>query len=99
MWLLILVMIGADNPNVMTIPLEAYETEEICQTELEALKIKAQDDSGQAALVCLLDARPEPINADDINEDDIFNQGIDDSMIIAKTMDMELGPGIIMSGA
>ena len=26
MWLLILVMIGADNPNIMTIPVETYET-------------------------------------------------------------------------
>jgi len=98
-WLLILVFIGADNPKIMTIPIESYETEEICQTQLEELTIAAQDDTGQAALVCLLDARPEPIDADDINEDDIFNQGIDDSMIIAKAMDMKLGPGIIMSGA
>ena len=29
MWLLILVMIGADNPNIMTIPVETYETKEI----------------------------------------------------------------------
>jgi hypothetical protein len=99
MWLLILVMVGTDNPDIMTIPVETYETKEICQAELEALTEEAQDTSGQAALVCLLDARPEPIDADDINEDDIFNQGIDDSMIIAKAMDMKLGPGIIMSGA
>jgi len=30
MWLLILVMIGADNPNVMTIPLDSYATEVGC---------------------------------------------------------------------
>ena len=99
MWLLILVMIGADNPNIMTIPVEEYPTQEICEMELELLTEAAQDDTGQAALVCLLDARPEPIDADDIKEDDIFNQGIDDSMIIVKAMDMKLGPGIIMSGA
>ena len=101
MWLLILVMIGADNPNIMTIPVETYETKEICQAELEDLTIKAQDTTGQAALVCLLYARPEPIDADDINEDEypITPQGIDDSMIIVKAMDMKLEPGIIMSGA
>mgnify|MGYP000222174716 CR=1 FL=1 len=101
MWLLILVFIGADNPNIMTIPVESYETEEICQTQLEELTIAAQDDTGQAALVCLLDARPEPLDADDINEDEypITPQGIDDSMIIVKAMDMKLEPGIIMSGA
>jgi hypothetical protein len=101
MWLLILVMVGTDNPDIMTIPVETYETKEICQAELETLTEEAQDTSGQAALVCLLDARPEPIDADDINEDEypITPQGIDDSMIIVKAMDMKLEPGIIMSGA
>ena len=97
-WLLILVFIGADNPKIMTIPIESYETEEICQTQLEELTIAAQDNTGQAELICLLDARPEPIDADDIKEYDIFNQGIDDSMIIVKKMEMILEPGIIMKG-
>jgi len=83
-WLLILVFIGADNPKIMTIPIESYETEEICQTQLEELTIVAQDDTGQAALVCLLDARPEPIDADDINPDEIDFLGPEDSLIIAK---------------
>jgi len=83
-WLLILVFIGADNPKIMTIPIESYETEEICQTQLEELTRVAQDDTGQAALVCLLDARPEPIDADDINPDEIDFLGPEDSLIIAK---------------
>lgn len=98
MWLLILVMIGADNPNIITVPVETYETKEICQAELELLTTAAQDNTGQAALVCLRDPRPEPIDADDIKEYDIFNQGIDDSMIIVKKMEMILEPGIIMKG-
>ena len=106
MWLLILVMIGADNPNVMTIPLDSYATEEICYEELIELEIKAQDDSGQAALVCLYDARPEPVDINDIRPEKLEPRGIDDSLILAKRMQMKLekssiilGPGIIMSGA
>tara|TARA_B100000953_G_scaffold7964_1_gene7102 strand:+ start:298 stop:567 length:270 start_codon:yes stop_codon:yes gene_type:complete len=83
-WLLILVFIGADNPKIMTIPIESYETEEICQTQLEELTIAAQDNTGQAELICLLDARPEPIDADDINPDEIDFLGPEDSLIIAK---------------
>ena len=54
--------------------------------ELELLTEAAQDDTGQAALVCLRDARPEPIDIE-LNPD--FNdEGLeyhpDDSMIIVK---------------
>lgn len=58
-------------------------------------KLKAQDDSGQAALVCLKDPRV----AEPVNERKLFDEGIEDSMLIAKSMDMVLEPGIIMSGA
>lgn len=94
MWLLVLVMIGVDNPNIMTLPLEKYETEEVCYDKLVELEIKAQDESGQAALVCLKDPRV----AEPVNERKLFDEGIDDSMIIAKASSMILGPGIIMSG-
>jgi len=85
MWILILVMIGADNPNIMTIPVGEYPTQEICEMELELLTEAAQDDTGQAALVCLRDAR-EPVDIE-LNPD--FNdEGLeyhpDDSMIIVK---------------
>lgn len=30
MWLLVLVMIGVDSPNIMTVPLEKYESQEVC---------------------------------------------------------------------
>ena len=95
MWLLVLVMIGVDNPNIMTLPLEKYETEEVCYDKLVELEIKAQDESGQAALVCLKDPRV----AEPVNERKLFDEGIEDSMLIAKSMDMVLEPGIIMSGA
>ena len=94
MWLCVLVMIGVDNQNIMTLPLEKYETEEVCYDKLVELEIKAQDESGQAALVCLKDPRV----AEPVNERKLFDEGIDDSMIIAKTSSMILGPGIIMSG-
>jgi hypothetical protein len=99
MWILILVMIGADNPNIMTIPVEEYPTQEICEMELELLTEAAQDDTGQAALVCLRDARPEPIDIELKPFDDGMQYPADDSMIIVKAMDMKLEPGIIMSGA
>jgi hypothetical protein len=99
MWILILVMIGADNPNIMTIPVEEYPTHEICEMEVELLTEAAQDDTGQAALVCLRDARPEPIDIELKPFDDGMQYPADDSLIIVKAMDMKLEPGIIMSGA
>ena len=72
MWLLVLVMIGVDNPNIMTLPLEKYETEEVCYDKLVELEIKAQDESGQAALVCLKDPRV----AEPGNERKLFDEGI-----------------------
>ena len=105
MWILILVMIGADNPNIMTIPVEEYPTQEICEMELELLTEAAQDDTGQAALVCLRDAR-EPVDIELKPFDDGMQFPADDSMIIVKSMDIKLEkssiilePGIIMKGA
>ena len=95
MWLLVLVMIGVDNPNIMTVPLEKYETEEVCYDNLVERELKAQDDSGQAALVCLKDPR----YLSPVDDKKFFDEGIDDSMIIVKAMDMVLEPGIIMTGA
>ena len=101
MWLLILVMVGTDNPDIMTIPVETYETKEICQAELETLTEEAQDTSGQAALVCLRDGRMKLPDLNDIELkpfDDGMQYPADDSLIIVKAMDMKLEPGIIMSG-
>ena len=92
-------MIGADNPNIMTIPVEEYPTQEICEMELELLTEAAQDDTGQAVLVCLRDARPEPIDIELKPFDDGMQYPADDSLIIVKAKDMKLEPGIIMSGA
>ena len=94
MWLLVLVMIGVDSPNIMTVPLEKYETQEVCYDNLVERELKAQDDSGQAALVCLKDPRV----AEPVNDRKFFDEGIDNSLIIAKRSDMVLEPGIIMSG-
>ena len=56
MWLLVLVMIGVDNPNIMTLPLEKYETEEVCYDKLVELEIKAQDESATSG-TCLFKRR------------------------------------------
>ena len=95
MWLLVLVMIGVDSPNIVTIPLEKYETQEVCYDNLVEKELKAQDDSGQAALVCLKDPRV----AEPVKERKILDEGIGNSLIIANKMDMILGPDIIMSDA
>jgi len=58
-------------------------------------ELKAQDDSGQAALVCLKDPRV----AEPVNDRKLFDEGIDDSLIVAKRSNMVLKPGIIMTGA
>ena len=92
--MLILVMIGADSPNIMTVPLEKYESQEVCYDKLVERELQAQDDSGQAALVCLKDPRV----AEPVKERKILGEGIDNSLIIAKRSDMILEPGIIMSG-
>ena len=94
MWLLVLVMIGVDSPNIMTVHLEKYESQEVCYDKLVERELQAQDDSGQAALVCLKDPRV----AEPVNDRKFFDEGIDDSLIIAKRSDMVLSPGIIMSG-
>tara|TARA_B100000768_G_scaffold179243_1_gene196555 strand:- start:801 stop:1088 length:288 start_codon:yes stop_codon:yes gene_type:complete len=94
MWLLVLVMIGVDSPNIMTVPLEKYESQEVCYDKLIERHQQAQDDSGQAALVCLKDPRV----AEPVNDRKFFDEGIDDSLIIAKRSDMVLEPGIIMKG-
>ena len=94
MWMLVLVMIGVDSPNIMTVPLEKYESQEVCYDKLVERELQAQDDSGQAALVCLKDPRV----AEPVKERKILGEGIDNSLIIAKRSDMILEPGIIMSG-
>ena len=56
-WMLILVMINPTTPHILTIPVETYESEVRCQSELVLLTEEAQDTSGQAVLVCLKDVR------------------------------------------
>ena len=55
--MLILVMINPTTPHILTIPVETYESEVRCQSELVLLTAAAQDTSGQAVLVCLKDVR------------------------------------------
>ena len=111
-WMLILVMINPTTPHILTIPVETYESEVRCQSELVLLTAAAQDTSGQAVLVCLKDVREsntipdilKPIKLgpenfkEKIDRPDRLEPKMDDSMIIVKAMDMKLEPGIIMKG-
>ncbi len=63
-WMLILVMINPNTPHILTIPVETYESEVRCQSELVLLTAAAQDTSGQAVLVCLKDVRDRSIIPD-----------------------------------
>jgi hypothetical protein len=71
MWILILVMINPTTPHILTIPVEEYPTEQLCRSNLILLTEAAQDDSGQATLVCLKDIRLpddfEPANESEEN--------------------------------
>lgn len=61
-WILILVMMNPTTPHILTIPVEEYPTEQLCRSNLILLTEAAQDDSGQATLICLLDSRPTDMN-------------------------------------
>ena len=70
-WILILVMMNPNTPHILTIPVEEYPTEQLCRSNLILLTEAAQDDSGQATLVCLKDIRLpddfEPANESEEN--------------------------------
>lgn len=66
-WLLILIMINPTTPHILTISVETYETEEICQAELEILTEDANGGESNEALICLQDVRL-PVDLEPANE-------------------------------
>ena len=104
MWILILVMINPTTPHILTIPVEEYPTEQLCRSNLILLTEAAQDDSGQATLVCLKDIRLpddfEPANESEENWEGICpipGDMIPCSTDHQKDIDIEVVPMAIVS--
>ena len=75
-WILILVMMNPTTPHILTIPVEEYPTEQLCRSNLILLTEAAQDDSGQATLICLKDIQPLPEGVEPANESEENWEGI-----------------------
>ena len=75
-WILILVMMNPTTPHILTIPVEEYPTEQLCRSNLILLTEAAQDDSGQATLVCLKDIRSLPEEIEPANESEENWKGV-----------------------
>ena len=75
-WILILVMMNPTTPHILTIPVEEYPTEQLCRSNLILLTEAAQDDSGQATLICLKDIQPLPEGVEPANESEENWEGV-----------------------